>query len=54
VVSAQSDLASRMKAFEAGVDYFIAKPWDISDIRRILETIQSKSKKSSASGPSAA
>jgi CheY-like chemotaxis protein len=38
-VSAVSDAASREAAFKAGVNDFLAKPWNTSDIRRILQTV---------------
>jgi len=37
--SAMSDAASREAAFKAGVDDFLAKPWNTSDIRRILQKV---------------
>jgi|GEM_PF-769769 len=41
-LSANSDLASRTKTLEAGVDEFIAKPWNISDIRQVLRHCRRK------------
>ena len=38
-VSAMSDAASREAAFKAGVNDFLAKPWNTSDIRRILQKV---------------
>jgi cyclic di-GMP phosphodiesterase len=35
-LSANSDLRHRVRAFEAGMVGFVAKPWDIADIQRIL------------------
>jgi YesN/AraC family two-component response regulator len=34
-----SDAASREAAFKAGVNDFLAKPWNTSDIRRILQKV---------------
>ena len=38
-VSANSDLAQRFRAFEAGMIGFIPKPWEVSEIKCVLEKL---------------
>jgi CheY-like chemotaxis protein len=38
-VSAESDLAHRFKALEAGMIAFIPKPWEVSGIKCLLEKL---------------